>query len=354
MEALAQDDDVLRRYLATHDEAEAERLLDELVAGRAAPVIKSAVAHGLRTGAHGDLRERRDAEDVCGEVVLRLLARLRGLRDDPAAGHIESFRSYVAVTAYNCCHDYLRRKRPRRHDLKNRLRYLLTHDPRFAVWETRSGVAVCGPARLRPAPGVGVSVFTPSHAPWDEEHFTERQLGGRDPRDVSLPVLVAAVFEDARSPVELDALVDALAALTGIVEMNEQEGRAPARAGQSADVRDARPGLVEESERRAYLARLWDEIGSLPLRQRAALLLNLRDGAGNSQLELFSLTGVTTMRGIAAALELTPEELAGIWHDLPLDDNAISGRLGLVRQQVINLRKSARERLARRMKSSGL
>jgi hypothetical protein len=35
---------------------------------------------------------------------------------------------------------------------------------------------------------------------------------------------------------------------------------------------------------------------------------------------------------------------------LPLDDATIAGLLGLTRQQVINLRKSARERLARRLK----
>jgi len=35
---------------------------------------------------------------------------------------------------------------------------------------------------------------------------------------------------------------------------------------------------------------------------------------------------------------------------LPLEDAAIAERLGLTRQQVINLRKSARARLARRMR----
>ena len=354
MEALAQDeDDLLRLYLAARGAAEAERLLDELVTGRAAPVIRSAVAHGLRTRGAGDVRARQDAEDVCGEVALRLVSRLRGLRRDPAAGgHIESFKGYVAVTAYNCCHDYLRRRHPRRHDLKNKLRYLFTHDPRFALWEGRSGVLVCGPARLRPAHGQEAVVpAAPPHALWGEDDFAARRLGGRDPRRLSLPELVAAVFEGARAPLELDALVEGIAELLGLVEPSEQE-RASA-AGASV-VRDEQPGQVAASERRAYLVRLWEEILTLPERQRAALLLNLKDGAGNSQLELLVLTGVTTLRGIAAALELSPEEFAELWRDLPLDDNTIAGRLGLARQQVINLRKSARERLARRMKASSL
>jgi hypothetical protein len=48
---------------------------------------------------------------------------------------------------------------------------------------------------------------------------------------------------------------------------------------------------------------------------------------------------------------MTKEEFAEIWNHLPLDDNRIAEILNLTRQQVINLRKSARERLARRMKN---
>ena len=42
---------------------------------------------------------------------------------------------------------------------------------------------------------------------------------------------------------------------------------------------------------------------------------------------------------------------AALWNDLPLEDTAISGLLGVTRQQVINLRKVARERLVRRIKA---
>jgi hypothetical protein len=43
------------------------------------------------------------------------------------------------------------------------------------------------------------------------------------------------------------------------------------------------------------------------------------------------------------------EELARMWNDLPIDDMRIATRLGIKRQQVINLRKAARARLARRL-----
>ena len=96
--------------------------------------------------------------------------------------------------------------------------------------------------------------------------------------------------------------------------------------------------------------RLWKEIRELPPRQAAALLLNLRDGQGRNAAILLPLTGIATLREMAAAVELPPEKLAALWGRLPLEDTALAGLLGVTRQQVINLRKSARERLARRMR----
>jgi len=113
---------------------------------------------------------------------------------------------------------------------------------------------------------------------------------------------------------------------------------------------DPAPDAALAFERRTYLGRLWEEIRRLPPRQAAALLLNLRDGQGRNAAALLPLTGIATLREMAAAMALTAETLAGLWGRLPLDDAAIAGLLGATRQQVINLRKSARERLARRMR----
>jgi hypothetical protein len=81
-----------------------------------------------------------------------------------------------------------------------------------------------------------------------------------------------------------------------------------------------------------------------------ALLLNLREADGRGCLALFPGTGVASLRQIADALEFPAERFAELWPRLPLDDATIAGLLELTRQQVINLRKSARERLARRLK----
>jgi len=88
---------------------------------------------------------------------------------------------------------------------------------------------------------------------------------------------------------------------------------------------------------------LWVELRELPVNQRHAVLLAL-DG-----IEQMPACGVASVRELAAALELPLAEFAGLWSGLPLADAAIAARLRLTRQQVINLRKSARERLSRRL-----
>ena len=91
----------------------------------------------------------------------------------------------------------------------------------------------------------------------------------------------------------------------------------------------------------------------LPAKQRAALLLNLRESHEVSAVPMLIISGVATMEEIAAAAGMTRAELEAVWDDLPLEDAAIALRLGLTRQQVTSLRKTARERLARRRHKLG-
>jgi hypothetical protein len=48
-------------------------------------------------------------------------------------------------------------------------------------------------------------------------------------------------------------------------------------------------------------------------------------------------------------MEMPPAQLATLWPRLPLSDLEIAAALNVGRQQVINLRKSARARLQRRL-----
>jgi hypothetical protein len=163
---------------------------------------------------------------------------------------------------------------------------------------------------------------------------------------MALDHLVAAVLDDTGGPVELDSMVNIAARVMGVVDLpadfekvaqsasNPSPASAPAESGQSWQ---------------AWTEQVWAEILQLPVRQRVALLLDLRVDGEGSPLVLFTESGVASLHAIAAALEMPAAELAALWHRLPLPDLEIAGRLALTRQQVINLRTSARRRLARRM-----
>jgi hypothetical protein len=116
-------------------------------------------------------------------------------------------------------------------------------------------------------------------------------------------------------------------------------------------VRDSEPTVVDVLTHREHLVRLWQEIQSLPPRQRAALLFNLRDDEGLGMIELWPQTGVAVVAELADALDMTEAQLRELWPTLPRDDQWIAARLGVTRRQVINLRKCARARLARRLKT---
>jgi hypothetical protein len=160
--------------------------------------------------------------------------------------------------------------------------------------------------------------------------------------------LIAAVFTYLEGPVGLDELVKIAASLWGIKDQGPVTETEAAEDEMSAMGQTDLGALVDK---RDYLQKLWREVTQLPLGQRVALLLNLRGADGRGCIELFPFAGVATIEQIALALEIPMNEFAALWNELPLDDQLIAKRLRLERQQVINLRKSARARLARKVRN---
>jgi hypothetical protein len=158
----------------------------------------------------------------------------------------------------------------------------------------------------------------------------------------------------AGGPVDFEHLVDTLEERVTLSESpapDDAPAPVPALAPASATaaIAGAAPPAAASDDPNAWLRRFWDEIVALPPLQRAAFLLNLRDGAGRGAIGLLPVTGVADLRRLAAVLDMTPGRLADRWRTLPLDDAAIAARLGLTRHYVLMLRRAARERLARRL-----
>jgi len=310
-------DTLVDRWLKETDPDRARPLLETLVRDFAEPLIRRIVRFKLA------VRQHADVDDVCGNALFNLVARLDRLKSGGAEGAVRNFSGYAAVTAYNACNEYFRARRPAWFSCSMKLRYLATHAPKFAIWETADGQEICGYTRDRGR----TPVVNRAPAP---------EAGSPLP----FPGVIEAILNAARGPMVFEELVDAATEWSG-----SREGPAP-----SLDqLPDPRPAADTRLVDRNYIRRLWDEICQLSLEHRKALLLNLSDSAGGD-IQLFDWLGIAGVAQIARTLEMDPLKFAELWKQLPLDDTRIAQELGLGRQDVVNRRSAARKRLMRRMK----
>ena len=334
-----------RPLIEATTEGSATAAIEGLLGGDAIDVARDVVRRELMHSPVGAAH----LQDVLAEVHLRLMRKL--IRLSPVlskAQHgapeapIENLLAYVSVVAENACYAFLRVQYPERTRFRNRVRYAAAHHPTTSLVRDAAGVWRCETRQaIRPAPDVGATQqFLDDPAGW----LAARRLDPRQP----LLALLASVVVHCDRPIELDRLVDALAAVLGIADVPPTRVREDGAT--AADQSDPAPAISDVLEQRQALDGVWQEIVLLPPRQRVALLLNLRDPDGGAVLHMLPGTGVVAMAGIASALGLSGAALDQIWDRLPLDDLSIATQLGLTRQQVINLRKSARARLARRFR----
>ena len=325
-------DPALQALLAEERPEAARELLGQLLERRARPLVREIVGSQLRRGGWSEA----DREDVEAGALLRLTELLWDQRETGAVP-VADLDAYVAVTAFNACHGFLRRRFPELARLRSRLRYLLTHDPRLGCWPGGGRSLTCGLVAWRDLPTVsreGVAGLRGRQA----------RRGGAELVEL-VPDLLAALG----GPCRFEDLVELVADALGIVDERPSAPATDDRPDPVDGLADDRAGPERELLGREALARTWRELRELPPRQRVALLLSLRDEGGKAMAPFFPLTGTATLAELAEALGLDPGELARLLPELPKDDYWIAGHLGLTRRQVINLRKCARERLARRL-----
>jgi len=320
---LPSNDPVLLPLLTAIDEPSRRRALETVIVERVQPVVAGVLSRYRPPSVR--IEDSEDLAATIGLRVVRRLQRLIAIADEP----IESLNDYVATLSYNVIYDFLRRRYPERSRLKNRLRYLFRCDARFAMWDSTGGV-VCGIASWRGR--------APLSSILDLESASREMLDRTDPA-----AALRATFDRAGGPMLLDDLVRIMATLWQVVDAPTIDiVREPA----SSD-----PGPAEELETRQRVETMWEEVKLLRPNQRVALLLNLRDVDGKNALAQLLISGIATVDGIAEAIGVSEERLSEIWNDLPFDDLTIASMLQVTRQQVITLRKAARERLARRLTS---
>lgn len=337
-------DTVLEPLLRTSSEEDVNEFLLKLITGQMGDLIKGIIWYKL----HLTYSQHAELEDIYQEVVVQLLAVLHQLRKHPERHPITDVRGMAAIITHRACSRWMRRQFPERHAFKSRLHYLLTRQRGFALWRDDRRTLVAGFAAWRGKRKAADTTRLACIA--DDERLVAQIRSLKEGNKQEMGDTLATVFNHLGGPVEFDELVSVLAGLLGI--RNEAIGS----TGDNEDIIASRtpseePNTALRVEKRIFLERLWKELQLLPVNQRAALLLNLKDGEGRGCIALFPATGVATLRQLADALEMSAESFAELWNELPLEDARIAELLGLTRQQVINARKSGRERLARRLKA---
>ena len=327
-------DPVLEPYLTVPLDTAAEHdALSTLIDG-VTPVIE-----GVIRGKVGATLAAVEREELFSETILQLIKRLQEIKPDPARQTIANLNAYAAVIAFNVLHAHFRRTNPERQRLRNRIRHVVRKATHFALWQAQAGHVVCGIASW-----AGTVSGECSEADLDRIPPLAPPLPASWNEDIGRAQITRAlnqVFAHGGKPVELERLVEKVAELFQLPVSQPQ----PVQSERIDETASAESSLLY----RSALAEVWREVDLLPPRQRIALLLSLRDENGSAITSELVLLRIATFDQLAAAVELSPEELAAVWDQLPLPDTAIAERLDLSRQQVINLRKSARDRLGRRL-----
>jgi len=320
---------------------------------------------GMTLAADDSRADNLDALELHQDVLGRLWARL--------ADDITDLKGYAASVTHNVWSDHLRRKYPRRTSLKNRLRYFLGHQHRYAIWEDGDGELLgglrswqlAGRERRPPPAGSHESGWLP---PGSVPRKSLERYASED-----WDRLLGALFARLNAPIAVDELVALVVGLIGLEE-DEHESLTDAegedRSASLADPEGRRPD--REAEQRSQLSALWQAVQRLRADCRRAYLLNI-PGPGKSRgdIEVFVLQGIATIADIGAAVGLeaehygvarkllelgparrarpgvAPDEFPLLYKHLPLSDAVIAEILKLQPQQVINLRMLALRELAR-------
>ena len=344
----SQIDPLLLPFLDANNASEEAAALARLNAEQIEPIIRRVLGYKLRFYRPKDQQnlQRPDLEEIYNDIQLRLLERLRALKEDPAQNHIMNLRGYVATVTRNTCDEYMRQRYPLRRSLRDKVRRHLLGNDRFALWEDTEHNWLAGLSGWQNL----------DHALKDAtlselQERLKREWQTVDAQRVELDDLLTTIFGVAQAPLDIDQLTELIAGFWGIEDHIAEPLDANTQSSLDEQLAtDINPATIVE--RRQWLQLLWREIRELPRRQRVALLLNLRNPQGINVITLLPATGVATFDEIAQTLEIPAAEFEQLWAQLPLDDLRIAAYLGATRQQVINLRKTARERLLKRM--SGL
>jgi len=334
-------DSMLVPFLTAKSESISDELLRAIIDEHADPIIKKILRSKLRVSLNGrGTQQNQDALELAGDLRASIISTLRALRQNPDKMAIANFPDFVAIKTYSACADYFREKHPQRSRLKSLLRRRLRQNPRFALWQAEDKRWYAGFSG-RQVSGSEVEELDAS------ESVTRPTDGKLNDAQMRSDEFLDVLFERSGRPIVFDEVVK-IAAEAWQVHDPPTESIDTDNSERDDQFTSSEPRVDLALEQRLFFEQVWLEVCQLPVLQRAALLLNLRDSRDGGVISFLPFLGVASKEELARLLEIPKADFQKLWSELPLDDSRIAQMLGVTRQQVINLRKTARERLLRR------
>ncbi len=336
-------DSMLAPFLTAKSESISDELLRTLIDEHVDPIIKKILRSKLRVSLNGrGTQQNQDALEIAGDLRASVISTLRALRQNPNKTAIANFSDFVAIKTSSACADYFREKHPQRRRLKSLLRRRLRQNPRFALWQGEDKRWYAGFSGRQ-------ETGSKAEAPDASESITHPTDGRLSADQMKSDEFLGVLFERYGRPVVFDEVVK-IAAETWHIHDLPAESIDTGDYERDEQFTSSEPRVDLALEQRLFFEQVWFEVCQLPVLQRAALLLNLRDSRDGGMISFLPFLGVASKEELARLLEMPYADFQKLWNELPLDDLRIAQMFGITRQQVINLRKTARERLARRMR----
>lgn len=293
-------DQLLLPYLQATGDSERQEQLDELLLFRAAPIIRQTLRRrfGFHVSQSGTNRNNQDAEDLFQEIILDITQALRDLHTSPQATEIQDFDKYVARTAINACHSFLRDRSPARTRLKDNIQSLLARHPDFALWRDHKHMV----AGFTVWKNGDKTAFFGQLMDETLEAFRDARFATEDIKLSPLPNVVAELLMWMDCPLQIDALVNALVALLQVKdhpdESLDDQDNAMAQS-RLADNSLSAPSALEAKE---LLSGTWEIVKRLPESQRDAYCLTFEEESGVDFFSLLLEARIATPAQIAEAL----------------------------------------------------
>lgn len=204
----SQVDPSLLPFLDADNAPEEAAALARLNAEEIEPIVRRGLGYKLRFyRPHGEQIQSPDFEEIYNDIQLRLLKRLRSLKDDPAGNQIANLRGYVATVTRNTCDEYLRQRYPLRRSLKDKIRRHLLRYNKFVLWEDTEHNWFAGLAGRQNLDRALKD---------DLEERLKMALQTVDVQRLQLHDLLTTIFSVASAPLHLDQLTELIAEFWGI------------------------------------------------------------------------------------------------------------------------------------------